>query len=74
MLLDIYKFRENLRREGRSFLTDVNEITLTSVPSNPNFGNKECLGKNFVLNHGLCHLQSCYIYSATFTELHICEQ
>jgi hypothetical protein len=63
MLLSILEFGENRRREGRTFLMGVNEITWTRVPLQRfDIQKVKKALVNSVLRHGLRHLRSCYQY------------
>jgi hypothetical protein len=75
MLLYIRDFRENRRREGRTFSMGVREITFTLLPQKyMTFESKERLGKVCVLRHGVerLHCTVPLTFAADFSNVAQC--
>jgi hypothetical protein len=66
MLLSIGEFRQKSAHARPYSCMRVNAITCRRVPlKHKLFRNHMCLGKAYVLNHRIPHLQSCvHLYSA----------
>ena len=62
-LSNIYEFSESRRREGRSVHNGVNKIHLGMYCETAwHFENKECLGEERVLRHGVHSLHSLSLF------------